>query len=189
MSASEIPSDMMSSGVAAEERDMPRKVVNMPETVPSNPISGAALIAAFDQLPRLVPLLGQRAAVIAGDGRHHQMFAVGITQQLAVADQIPAVLVIGADIDVLPAAVQHRRGPEQLPARAVVVMQLSPALAVEAEGILSHPLSAGHIHLVALGQVQNRALADAALERETIHDQIVAQHPIHDQPRLARDGG
>ena len=69
-----------------------------------------AVLTGGDGLPRLVTFLGKAAAVVPGNRGHHQVFRFGVTQQLAVADQIPGVLVIRTEIDVLPTGMQHRGG-------------------------------------------------------------------------------
>ena len=132
----------------------------------------------------------QAAPVIPGDRCHHQVLHVRVAQELAMADQIPAVLVVGGDVDALATGVQLGRGPEQLPSFAAtlaigagaVVMQQSPGLVVEAQGMVGHAVSPGEVHPETAGQMEHGALPDGALEREAIAQQLVAQHPVHDQP-------
>ena len=91
-----------------------------------------AALPVLDQLPRLMALLGQAAAVVAGDRRHHQMLGFGVAQQLPVADQIPGVLVIGRDVDVLAAGMELGRRPQQVASWTVVVVEQAAGLVVEA---------------------------------------------------------
>ena len=44
-----------------------------------------------------------------------------------------------------------------------------------------NPLRPGSIHAKTASQVQHRALTDRALVGETIPQQLIAQHPVHDQ--------
>ena len=128
-----------------------------------------------------MPFLGKTAAVIAGNGCHHQMFRLRIAQKLSVTNQIPGVLVICAEIDVLSAGVKHCCGPEQLPPLAIVVVHQTLCGVVQAQGMGRHPFSAPLIHRKALHLMDDSALTNAALKAETVLEQSMAEHPIHDQ--------
>ena len=58
--------------------------------------------------------------MVAGDGGHHQVLRLGVAQKFPVADQVPGVLVVRGDVDLLAAGVELGRGPEQLAALAAV---------------------------------------------------------------------
>ena len=123
-----------------------------------------------------MPFLGKTAAVIPGNGCHHQMFRFRIAQKLSVTNQIPGVLVIRAEIDVLSAGVKHCCGPEQLPPLAIVVVHQTLCGVVQAQGMGRHPFSAPLIHRKALHLMDDSALTNAALKAETVLKQSMAEH-------------
>ena len=76
--------------------------------------------------------LRQAAAVIAGNGRHHQVLRLGIAQQLTMTNQVPGVFVVSADVDVLATGMEHRGSPKQFTPFATVVMHHASRGVVEA---------------------------------------------------------
>ena len=87
---------------------------------------------------------------------------------------------ICTQIDVLPTGMQHCRGPQQFPSLTIVIMHHSPGGVVKAQSMAGNPFSTSLIHGKTLDLMDHGALSDAALKTETVLQQPVAQHPVHD---------
>ena len=61
------------------------------------------------------------------------------------------------------------------------MVQPTTGLVVERQGLGRHPVSPLLVHSIVAGQIPHRALANSALKSKTIAEQVVAQHPVHDQ--------
>ena len=52
----------------------------------------------------------------------------------------------------------------------------------EDEGMAGHPLGPFTVHAVLVGLVKDGPPTNIALVAEAVHNQVVAQHPVHNQP-------
>ena len=113
-------------------------------------------------------LLGKTAAVIARNSRNHQMLRFRIAEQLAMTNEIPGMLVISTEIDVLTTGMQHCRCPKQIPTTSIILMKNTMCVVVKAECMAGYTLCTAVIHCKTLHLMNHGALTNTALKTKAI---------------------